>query len=327
MLPYLARRLVNYVVLLFVAVSLTYLLAGSALDPRTLYLQGAQNIDMAAVERMLSGYNLDVSEPVLGRYWTWLTGVLTAWDWGVTPMGKSINELVGTRIWVSARLITIGSFLGILGGVALGAWAATRQYRVSDRVTTLLSLVLVSTPTVVIAVILQMLAVKANQATGTQLFEFIGETGQYGDYAGAQIVDRLQHLLLPTLTLMLTSVAYYSRIQRNLMLDTLGADYVRTARAKGLRKGKALARHALRTALIPTGTYFAFSMATIFVGSAVVELVYGWHGMGIYAVTSIQQQDIHGTVAVAAFAGLCVLVGALLADVLVAILDPRVRVS
>ena len=133
--------------------------------------------------------------------------------------------------------------------------------------------------------------------------------------------------LLPTLTLTLTGVAYYSRIQRNLMLDTLGADYVRTARAKGLRKGKALSRHALRTALIPTGTYFAFSMATIFVGSAIVELVYGWHGMGNYGVTSIQQHDINGTVAVAAFAGLCVLVGAMLADIMVAVLDPRVRVS
>lgn len=327
MLPYLARRLLNYVVLLFVAVTLTYLLAGTQLDPRTLYLQGSQNIDLAAVDRMLSTYNLNVQEPVLQRYWTWLTGVLTSWDWGVTPMGADVNAQVSTRIWVSARLITIGAFLGIVGGVALGAWAATRQYRASDRLTTLLSLILVSTPTVVIAVILQMIAVNINQATGTQVFEFIGETGRYGDYVGAEFVDRLQHLLLPTLTLMLNGVAYYSRIQRNLMLDTLGADYVRTARAKGLRKGKALSRHALRTALIPTGTYFAFSMATIFVGSSIVELVYGWHGMGIYAVQSIQQQDIHGTVAVAAFAGLCVLIGALLADILVAVLDPRVRVS
>ena len=327
MLPYLARRLLNYAVLLFVAVTLTYFLAGTQLDPSSLYREGSQNLSQESVQTMLTNYNINTNDPVLGRYWIWLTNVVTDWNWGRTPMGASVNALVADRIWVSARLITIGSFLGITLGVALGAWAATRQYSVSDRLTTLASLVIISTPVIVIAVVLQMLAVLFNQATGTQFFEFIGETGRYGDYFGAQLVDRLQHLLLPTLTLTLAYVAFYSRIQRNLMLDTLGADYVRTARAKGLRKGKALSRHALRTSLIPTGTYFAFSMATIFVGSAFVETVYGWHGMGIYAVNAIQQHDINGTVAVAAFAGMCVLIGAMLADIMVAILDPRVRVG
>ena len=327
MFPYLARRLLNYVVLLFVAVTLTYMLAGTQLDPSSLYREGNQALSQEAVQTMLTNYNINTADPVLGRYGIWLTNVFTEWDWGRTPMGAAVNDEVSDRIWVSARLVTLGSFFGIVLGVALGAWAATRQYQWSDRITTFISLVLYSTSTIVIAVALQMLAIKFNQATDSQFFEFIGETGRHGDYWGAEIADRLQHLLLPTLTLTLTGVAYYSRIQRNLMLDTLGADYVRTARAKGLRKGKALSRHALRTALIPTGTYFAFSMATIFVGSAIVELVYGWHGMGNYGVTSIQQHDINGTVAVAAFAGLCVLVGAMLADIMVAVLDPRVRVS
>ena len=327
MLPYLARRLLNYVILLFVAVTLTYFLAGTMLDPSAQYREGNQGLNMDAVYAMLTSYNINPNTPVLERYGTWLSSVVTEWDWGRTPTGASVNEIVGTRIWVSARLITIGSFLGITFGVALGAWAATRQYRASDRITTLMSLVLISTPTIVVAVVLQMIAIWFNQATGTQFFEFIGETGRHGDYFGAQFVDRLQHLLLPTIALTLNGLAYYSRIQRNLMLDTLGADYVRTARAKGLRKGVALRKHALRTALIPTGTYFAFSMATVFAGSAIVEQIFGWHGMGIYGITSIQQQDINGAVAVAAFGGVCVLIGAMLADILVAILDPRVRVS
>ncbi|WP_418606243.1 ABC transporter permease subunit [Georgenia sp. SUBG003] len=146
-------------------------------------------------------------------------------------------------MFVSLRLVAAGSLLGIVLGVALGAWMAVRQYRMSDRVTTLASLIIISTPTVVIAVVLQLLAIKYNQATGSQFFEFLGETGRHGDTALSPLWDRLQHLLLPTLTLLLIYAATYSRIQRNLMLDTLGADYVRTARP-GRRKAAALRKHA-----------------------------------------------------------------------------------
>ncbi|GAA4288765.1 ABC transporter permease [Georgenia daeguensis] len=327
MLPYLSRRFLNYLVLLFLAVSLTYVLAATQLDPRSLYELRNPPIDPASIDASLTAYNLNDKTPVLERYWTWLTGVVTSWDWGQTPFGNRVNEEIGTRVWVSLRLVTIGSVLGITLGVALGAWTATRQYRISDRAVTLLSLVIISTPTLVIAVVLQILAIQINQATGTQFFEFLGETGRHGDGALAPLFDRLQHLLLPTITLTLSGVASYSRIQRNLMLDTLGADYVRTARAKGLRKGRALRRHALRTALIPTGTYFAFTIATLVLGATFTELIYGWHGMGIYGVQAITAQDVNGSVAVAAFGGVCVLVGAMLSDVLVAALDPRVRVS
>ena len=158
-----------------------------------------------------------------------------------------------------------------------------------------------------------------NRSSGYQILEFTGE--------GEGTLGRLQHLLLPTLSMSLGGIASYSRFQRNLMLDTLGADYVRTARAKGLIKRKALTRHALRTALIPMATYFAFALATLFTGAAITERVYGWHGMGEYSISAISGMDINGVTAVVAFSGLCTLTGALLSDVFVAIVDPRVRVS
>ena len=111
------------------------------------------------------------------------------------------------------------------------------------------------------------------------------------------------------------------------MLDSLSSDYVRTARAKGLRRSQAIFRHALRMSLIPTSTYFAFSVATLFVGAAFMEILFSFHGMGDYAVATIQGQDVHGAVATAAFGGVCVLLGALLADLLVAWLDPRLRLG
>ena len=319
MLPYLARRIANYAVLLFIATSLAYLLASASLDHSALWNRQDPSLNWDAIHANLVKYNISHDLPVWDRYVTWLRNVVLHWDWGRTPKGEFINTLIGTKILVSVRLVFLGAAIGMVGGVALGAWTATRQYRFSDRAISLISMIIISTPAMVIAILLQVLAVQINRSSGFQIFEFTGE--------GEGALGRLQHLLLPTLSMSLGGIASYSRFQRNLMLDTLGADYVRTARAKGLIKRKALTRHALRTALIPMATYFAFALATLFTGAAITERVYGWHGMGEYSISAISGMDINGVTAVVAFSGLCTLTGALLSDVFVAIVDPRVRVS
>lgn len=319
MLPYLARRIANYAVLLFIATSLAYLLASASLDPSALWNRQDPSLNWDAIHANLVKYNISHDLPVWDRYVTWLRNVVLHWDWGRTPKGELINTLIGTKILVSVRLVFLGAAIGMVGGVALGAWTATRQYRFSDRAISLISMIIISTPAMVIAILLQVLAVQINRSSGFQIFEFTGE--------GEGALGRLQHLLLPTLSMSLGGIASYSRFQRNLMLDTLGADYVRTARAKGLIKRKALTRHALRTALIPMATYFAFALATLFTGAAITERVYGWHGMGEYSISAISGMDINGVTAVVAFSGLCTLTGAFLSDVFVAIVDPRVRVS
>ncbi|MGC3952875.1 MAG: ABC transporter permease [Propionicimonas sp.] len=326
MLRYIGRRFLNYLFLLFVAVSLTYVLAATQLNPRALFELRQPRPSPEVIESQLLKYNLSDSVPLAERYWTWLTGVFRG-DWGYSPLGASVAEQISTRMWVSLRLLLIGTLVGILLGVAFGAWTATRQYKISDRVVTFISLLIISTPAFVIGHVAQMLATWYNDATGTRTFEFIGETGDVGDYPLADLVDRLQHLLLPTLVLIILGAASMSRIQRNLMLDSLGADYVRTARAKGLTRRKAVFKHALRTALIPTGTYFAFSVATMFTGATFTERIFNFPGLGQYGVDTITNRDVHGTVAVTAFAGVCVLVGAVLSDIMVAILDPRVRLG
>lgn len=325
MLRYVVRRLVNYAVLLFIAVSLAYLVASATLDPRNAFDRSNPNLNWAAVNASLTEYNINPDTSIWVRYERWLRMVFLHWNWGWTPRGEVINTLISTRVGVSVRLVTIGTIIAMVGGVAVGAWSAVRQYSWGDKIVSFLCMLLISTPTMVLAVLLQLGATKFNQATGTQFFQFIGETGQHGTYFAAGFVNRLQHLLLPTVSLTALSLASYSRYQRNLMLDTLGADYVRTARAKGLRKGRAIRHHALRNAIIPMATYFAFGVAAIFVGAAVTEQVYAWNGMGSYSVTSIQQFDINGTVAVVAFSGVCTLAGALLSDILIAVIDPRVR--
>jgi len=322
---YLLRRFLNHALLLLVAVNLSYALAATQLDPRALYEVANPPLDPVAIENNLRSRNLSDQVPLAERWRTWLGGIVLHGDWGESPRGDDVGEEIGRRVWVSVRLLAVGSVLGAALGVAIGAWSARRQYGPSDRAFTFLSLLGLSIPSFVVASVLQVIATAINDASGVRFFEFVGESGSRGDHLGAALLDRLQHLLLPTLALTFLGAAFFSRIQRNLMLDALGSDFVRTARAKGLRRSTAARRHALRTSLIPTATYFAFGVATLFVGTAFMEIIFSFHGMGEYAVTTILGQDVHGAVAVAAFGGVCVLGGAVLSDIVVVVLDPRVR--
>jgi len=327
MLKYILRRLANYVILLFLAVSGTYFLAAVCLNPYSLYAVRQPPIDPNVLENMMRSYNLSDQVPLIERYWTWLTNILLHWDWGRSPLGAYVNEQIATRMWVSLRLVLIGTLVGTVIGVALGVWAAVRQYKVGDRVYTVLAMVSLCTPTVVMAVIAMISATKINRWTGLQIFEFIGIRGNTGNYPGAALVDSLQHLLLPTLVLLIIQATYLSRMQRNLMLDALGSDFVRTARAKGLTRQQAVRRHALRTALIPIGTQVAFSIPLMFTGAVVTETVFNWQGIGKYMVDTITKMDVHGVVAVTAFSGVLICIGAILSDVVVSALDPRVRLT
>lgn len=324
---YLLKRTLNYLAMLFIAVTLAYFLCAAFLDPRLLYPIENPNFNWQALDQSLDAKNLNPDESIISRYWDWLSGVVR-WDWGQKPKGGFVNEEISNRIWVSVRLVTGGFLIGAITGIVIGAWTATRQYKVSDRSITFGSLVLLSTPTFVIAVVLQILTIKMNRAFGWS-FEFGGEMSPSMRNASfvPRMLDRLEHLFLPTITLALITFALYSRYQRNMMLDTLHADYVRTARAKGLSRRRAVFKHALRTALIPVGTLFAFSAASVFVGATFTERLFNFRGMGDYLVTSISGQDVHGAVAVAAFTGVTVFIGAMLSEVFVVLLDPRVRVS
>ncbi len=190
-----------------------------------------------------------------------------------------------------------------------------------------MSLLILSVPTFVLANLLILGALRVNSVLGVQLFEYIGETspGLTGDWWHG-FVDRLQHLVLPSLTLALAAAAGYSRYQRNAMLDVLGQDFIRTARAKGLTRRQALFRHGLRTALIPMATLFAYGVSGLVTGAVFVEKIFGWHGMGEWVVQGVATQDTNIIAAITVFSGAAILCAGLLSDVLYAALDPRVRV-
>jgi peptide/nickel transport system permease protein len=323
---FLLRRLLNYLVLVSMATCLGYFLAANTLNPRQQYENRNPPPPEASVDRTLSDLNLNDKTPVVERFTTWVSGAVRG-DFGKTVDGRSVNEQMRRRMGVSMRLLLIGSILGALVGVAIGVGGAVKQYRTFDQVSTATSFLVLATPVFLLAVLLKYGAVNLNQYFDSPVLYYVGEFNPALDGGWwVHLVDRIKHLILPTLSIMLGSAAFYSRYQRNSMLDVLGSDFLRTARAKGLGRRQALVKHALRTAVIPMTTFFAYSFGLLLTGATFTEKIFGWHGMGEWLVDSINKNDVNVVAAVTVFAGILVLLAGLLADVAYAALDPRVRI-
>lgn len=324
MTRFLIRRLFNYAILLTLATFLTFALTSVTFHPLDNLLQRNPRPPQSVIDA--KAHDLGLDKPLLPRYANWVSGAVHG-DFGKTVTGQPVSEELGRRVWISLRLVAIGSILGSIIGVIIGAWGAIRQYRFSDRTITVLALLILSAPTFVIANLLILGALGVNEVLGFQLFQYTGETSPYAAGGWQGFVDRLQHLVLPTSTLALGAIAGYSRYQRNAMLDVLGQDFIRTARAKGLTRRQALFKHGLRTALIPMATLFAYGVAGLVTGAVFVEKIFGWHGMGEWMVQGINGQDANIVAAFTLFSGTTILIGGLLSDIVYAALDPRVRVS
>ncbi|OZM83627.1 ABC transporter permease [Pseudonocardia sp. MH-G8] len=323
MARFLVRRLVNYIALCLVATFLAFALAALTFDPVGRLMERNPPPPQSVIDAKRAELRLD--EPIPARFVAWMGGAVQG-DFGRTTVNTSVSEELPRRIGVSLRLFLIGTVVGIGIGVVVGVAGAIRQYRFSDYLTTVGSFVILSTPVFLLGLLLKYLALEINTSAGAQLIVFTGETtpGFQGGF-GAALLDRIQHLILPTLTIALGQIAYYSRYQRSAMLDVLGSDFLRTAQAKGLTRRKALFKHGLRTALVPMATLFAFGFGLLITGGTFTERIFGWFGMGDWLVYGIQQDDINITATVTLFVAVLVLVSGWLSDVFYALLDPRVR--
>jgi peptide/nickel transport system permease protein len=323
MARFLVRRLFNYVALCLVATFLAFALAASTFDPIATLQERNPPPPQSAIDAKRAELRLD--EPIPQRFVLWL-GDAVHGDFGQTVVNTSISDELPRRIGVSLRLFLLGTVVGIGLGVILGVASAIRQYKFSDYFATLFSFVILSTPVFLLGLLLKYGALQLNTAAGAQLLVFTGETspGFQGSF-GAALLDRVQHLILPTLTIALGQIAYYSRYQRSAMLDVLGSDFLRTAQAKGLTRRKALFKHGLRTALVPMATLFAFGFGLLITGGTFTERIFGWYGMGDWLVYGIEQDDTNITATVTLFVAVLVLISGWLSDVFYALLDPRVR--
>ena len=248
----------------------------------------------AAYQRI--GYD----KPVVERYVDWAGGfVVGDWKTTVTPGNGTVDvrEEIGQAFWVTARLVIGAEIIAVLIGMMVGVIGAVRQYSWFDYTATGVAFMLFAMPLFCLAVLLKFGGIELNNWLESHRVRALdrhrratrrtGFTGSFFEqvyaYSGAYI--------LPTLCLVAIQFALYSRFQRASMLDTLNADYVRTARAKGLSPSRVIFRHAYRNALIPVVTVFALNFGLIFGGAIITETVFGWRGMGFLIVDAITKKE------------------------------------
>ncbi|MCK6081050.1 ABC transporter permease [Microbacterium sp. EYE_5] len=323
---YVLRRFVNYAILSLIATCIAYVLASSIFKPGDRYYGMNPRPPQESIDASLAALGQSPDVPVIVRLWHWLVGLFTQGSLGITVGGQPVMDEIVARSGASLRLLLIGSILGAVIGVLLGVWGAVRQYRASDQIVTYSSFLIFATPTFVIGVLLMIAATALNNAVGSQLITFTGEysagiSGSWWDLT----LDRGIHLLLPTIALVLMTAATDSRYQRSVMLDVLGADYIRTARSKGLERGPALFRHGVRIALIPMSTFFAYGFGTLIAGSAMLEIVFSWRGMGQFTLQAVTTNDVNAAAGSTLFIAVLVLLSSTASEILYAALDPRVR--
>ncbi|MEO2097938.1 MAG: ABC transporter permease [Brachybacterium sp.] len=330
MIRFVSLRVLTYVILAFVATSFAYLLSASLMHPEEVLYPpiATEPVPAATAQHYLDVRNVNPDTPLFERYANWLGGLIRG-DLGVTTgtnksMVPVIDELA-TRIPISLRLVVLGTAIGTVLGIVLGMLAAVRRDSVGDRLSTLLAFFILSLPTPVIILIVQ----QANQGImdlsgwGLPAINPINPLLEPGSWESFKY--QAKALVMPTIVLAVTAAASYSRYMKVTTLDVLGSDYLRTARAKGLTRGKAMNRHGLRMALIPMGQYFAFAVGGAFSGSLFVELMFNWQGIGRFAISAIQMADVNGTAGVVLYTAILTLLSATFADILQGALDPRIR--
>ncbi len=203
------------------------------------------------------------------------------WDWGVDSRGRERQRRDRLPPGLLGAAPGRGHHHLHLLGIALGVYTALRQYKLADRAWQFISIAMINLPVPVVGLGgIVLVAISLNQSLGHSVVFVSGGASSVGVEGGffPVLLDRIQHLILPTITLVVIQYAGLHLLQRSMVLDTINADYVRTARAKGLTRGVAVRRHALRTAIIPVAVGIAFAIPAVFTGAVLTETIFGWEG-------------------------------------------------
>ncbi|MCQ3814680.1 MAG: ABC transporter permease [Acidimicrobiia bacterium] len=325
MLAYATRKLLISVPVLFLATLVAFLLVATV-DPiaeqRVFLLSQPGGAEQVA--RLEASLGLD--KPLLERYGIWL-GELLRGDLGTsTENGRAVTSLLAEAIPVTMRLVVAATVFSVVFGVAVGVLSAVRKYTLFDNTTTFFAFLFFAMPVFWLGAVLKDLGIRFNDWWGRRIFFTIGEQSPRldADFWGTW-ADRIGHIFLPALTLILIQLAATSRFQRSAMLDVLESDYIRTARAKGVPQRKVITRHALRNALLPIVSYTGLTFGTLIGGTVVTEVVFNWQGMGQLFLDSLLDGDVAVTQGWLLAVGVSVVLVNLCTDLLYGLLDPRVR--
>jgi peptide/nickel transport system permease protein len=324
MTSFIIRRLLIAIPLVVLSSLLVFLLVANSGDPLA-ELRG-RNPPVPAQVIADREHQLGLDKPLPQRYVSWITGFVRG-DMGLSIRGVEVRPLLWQRMKVTLRMVILASILAIVLAIGAGVLSAVKQYTPTDYTFTFLGFLFLSMPVFWLAALLKEYgAIRLNALFGKQVVFTVGaETPNLTGSIGHKLADYAGHLILPTLALALISFASWSRYQRATMLDVLGSDYIRLARAKGLSRSRVMVRHALRNALIPLVTVVAIDTGAVFGGAIITERVFSWQGMGALLVQGVETHDVNVVLAWLMVTSVLVVLFNLIADVLYAVLDPRIR--
>jgi peptide/nickel transport system permease protein len=307
-----AQALLLMVLVSMIGFAILHLAPGG---PMAQYAMGS-NMSQEDLDRIASQLGLDRPLPV--QYAEWFFRMLRG-DWGTSYRdGQPVLAVIGSHLGATLELMLTATLLAMVIGCWIGVLGAIRRYSAFDYLATVGAMVALSIPTFWFGLV-------AIYVFSVQL-EWLpaGNRETVGD---GSLLDMLHHLIAPALVLALVETAIWSRFMRSSMLDVVNQDYIRTARAKGMAEWQVLTGHALRNALLPMITVAGLQLPTLLGGALVTETVFTWPGMGRLFLDSISYRDYPVVMGILMFSAALVLIGNLLADILYAVADPRIRLG
>lgn len=310
MIAHITQRVLVGIVIVFAAISSMFFVANVVGDPAVASLGPNASPEALKAWRRARGYD----RPLLERYGRFLAGIAT-FDLGTSDRdGQPVMEVIKHRLPRTLLLSGMALSFELAFGLLLGVLAALRRGTLLDTGFMGLAFLGISVPTFVSGPIF--------------LLVFAFRLGWFpvGGY-GIGFWDHVQHALLPAFTMAIIGAATYARVMRSEMIETMQADYIRTARAKGLHPFQVVMKHGVRNAMLPIVTLMGLSFPLLVSGAIITEQIFNWPGMGRLALESIDSLDVPMIMGVVLFAAVFVQIGNLLADIAVALLDPRVRLE
>jgi peptide/nickel transport system permease protein len=278
-----------------------------------------RNATQATVDQVR--HNLHLDRPLVVQYWDWIKQLVWHHNLGYSyyhqqPVSTVLKQAFPITLSLALGAAVIWLVLGVLSGVL----SAVRRGSIWDRGATTIALIFYSMPTFVLGLLMLWIFYYQFSIHGIKLFP-----GQGYTYLTQDPVKWFKGLVLPWLTLALVSAAVYTRLTRGSLLEVMGEDYIRTARAKGLPERRVVYRHGLRSALTPVVSQFGIDVGVLIGGAIITEQVFGMPGLGYTAVNSIEQQDLPVIIGIVLIATAAVIIANILVDMFYAVLDPRVR--
>jgi peptide/nickel transport system permease protein len=323
-LTYIVRRVLYAIPVLAVSSFLIFVFVSTTTDPLETLKRNPRG-DQHTIKLVEHKYHLD--RPVLVRYRYWVGDVFTN-QFGRTiltqrPVLPEIKRVLGHTL----QLVLAAELLTLLLAICIGVYSAIRQYSIFDYSSTTLSFLGLAIPTFWLGLIFQIIFVNIYLKWNIRFFYVAGLSATDPGHGFHFFVDRVQHLVLPVLTLAIVGIAGYSRFMRASMLEVINTDYVRTARAKGLVERRVILRHAFRNALIPLMTLAAIDFGTLFGGAVITETVFNLDGMGLFFINSLNTGETYNIMAWLLITATMVIVFNLVADIVLGLLDPRIRLD